>query len=125
MAPFRYHRLSLMKRGMYDVSVRPNSFLEKALLFHEMQERRKELKKAELAGFGSMVEDPEEAMDQLEELVLPGVQRNREAQKKRKAAYLRSLRDVDWTSVFELDDHVLEKRKRKQKAKDALGPVAD
>lgn len=111
-----------MKRGLYDIEVRPGSIQEVALLFHEVRERQRMYSEAALAS--GRAESPNETLERVRGYLLPGLERRQEEVQEQQAAFLRSLQDVNWTEVFELDPSIIEERQNEAAAVDALGPVA-
>lgn len=112
-----------MMRGLYDIEVRPGSFQEMALIFREMREKQAQYRSSVLS-MGERLEDPEDLIEELRDELLPGLAEREKRTMEKKAKYLRSLQDVDWSEEFSLDPDVLRRRQSEEKAEEALGPVA-
>jgi hypothetical protein len=91
-----------MKRGLYDIEITPNSFQEIAILFHEVRDSHRKHAQSVLEGFGSDLKEPDDAMDRLKELLVPGATEREEDEVERKTEYIRSMQDVDWSEEFDL-----------------------
>ena len=113
-----------MKRGLYDIEVHPGTIREVALLFHEQRCRQIEYKKAAFAGGGADLESPEETLETVFEMLLPGHKGREETRQEKQAQYLRSLQDVDWSEHFQLDPQILKERQEEKKAQEQFGDIA-
>jgi hypothetical protein len=113
-----------MKRGLYDMTVRPGSMREMALLFHEVESSRRDYKEAALSGLGDRLESPQDTLDEIRDLLLPGRSGRREEEKEQKAEYIQSLQDVDWSEVFSLNEEALEEQRQREKEQEVLGDLA-
>lgn len=91
-----------MKRGLYDIKLEPNTFREMAFVFHEVHTAKTRHMETVLQGFD--MESPKEAIEKLRVNLLPGEGNRREDEMKKKAEYIRSLQDVDWSEVFEVGE---------------------
>lgn len=73
---------------------------------------------------GEGLKEPEDLLDNLRNELLPGLEDRKENEKQKKAAYLRSLRDVDWSEHLSIVPEEIEREENQRKIEEALGPTA-
>jgi hypothetical protein len=83
--------------------VKRGSVLEAALLVHEQVEQQKSYLSMMLLATSANLKKDQEVKSQIQELYFPGSSKKEEETMQGQLAYLRSLQDVNWGSLFKVD----------------------
>ena len=95
--------------------------LEAALLRHEQTESRRAFLTAFIQAFGTRLTDRKKAVEELQELYMPGIAKAKARRVEDEVQMIRDAQKVDWSKVFVLPDDMREMiEDRELMSRDAL-----
>lgn len=93
-----------MSRGLYGTRITPGTYQEAALVAHQVTEEAKETLVAMLIASSSGASDRRKTLRQVRETFQPGSIEAERVRDERDVAFLRSLRDINWSRVISIPE---------------------
>lgn len=109
--------MELLRDGFYGRSVKYGSLQERAIVIHQIQDKKDRAVKNLLHSTLSRGYS-KEAMEQYLSVAYPFYDSNRESKEEREIKQLRALRSIDWSEVFDLDEQHAEDARERRKAQE-------